>query len=71
MTGIKDRFRENRYWLQTVLAGASYHPVQLDWSRTIASDYAGIRKEDIEKVAQQYLDLSKLAVVRAHAADGS
>ncbi len=70
LTGIKDRFRENRYWLQTVLVGASHHPVQLDWSRTIASDYAGIRKEDIEKMARQYLDLSRVAVVQAHATAG-
>lgn len=70
LTGIKDSLRENRYWLQTVLVGASRHPVQLDWSRTIASDYAGIRKEDIEKMARQFLDLSRVAVVQAHATAG-
>ena len=64
LTGIKDRFRENGYWLNTVLAGASRHPVQLEWCRTITTDYAGIQKEDIERLAYQYLDLSKLAVVQ-------
>ncbi len=65
LTGIKDRMRENGYWLNTVLADASRYPVQLEWSRTIAADYAGIHKEDIERLARQYLDLSKLAVVQA------
>ena len=45
LTGIKDRFRENGYWLNTVLAGASWHPVQLEWSRSIVADYTRIRKE--------------------------
>jgi zinc protease len=65
LTGIKDRLRENGYWLNTVLAGASRHPVQLEWCRSIITDYAGIRKGDIERLARQYLDLSKLAVMEA------
>jgi len=68
LTGIKDRLRENGYWLNTVIAGASRHPVQLDWSQTIATDYAGIRKEEIEQLALRYLDLSKLAVIQATSA---
>lgn len=70
LTGIKDRLRENGYWLNTVLAGASRHPVQLEWSRTIATDYAGIRKEDIDRLARRYLDLSTLAVIQATSAGG-
>lgn len=66
LTGIKDRFRENGYWLGTVLADASRHPVQLEWSRSIMKDYAGIRRADIDDLAQRYLDLSRLAIIRAH-----
>jgi zinc protease len=68
LKGIRDRFRENDYWLQTVLAGASRHPVQLDWSRTIMEDYAAIQTTDIERVARRYLDTGRLAVIEARAA---
>jgi zinc protease len=68
LTGIKDRLRENGYWLNTVLSGASQHPVQLEWCRSITTDYAGIRKADIERLARRYLDLSKLAVIQATSA---
>ena len=68
MTGIKDRLRENGYWLNTVLSGASQHPVQIEWCRTITTDYAGIRKADIDRLARRYLDLSRLAVIRATSA---
>jgi zinc protease len=71
LTGIKDRFRENGYWLNTVLAGASFKPVQLDWCRTIIADYASIRAGDIEQLAQRYLDLSKRAVIRARSVGGA
>ena len=70
LTGIKDRFRENGYWLNTVLAGASFAPVQLDWCRTIIADYASIRAGDIEQLARRYLDLSKRAVISARSAGG-
>jgi len=68
LKGIRDRFRENDYWLETVLAGASRHPVQLEWSRTIMADYAGIRTSDIEGVARRYLNIAKLAVIEARTA---
>jgi zinc protease len=67
LKGIRDRFRENDYWLGTVLVNASRHPEQLDWSRTIMADYASIRTADIAQVAGRYLDLAKLAVIEAHA----
>ena len=66
LTGIKDRYRDNGYWLHTVLANASRHPVQLEWSRTIMEDYAGIEKEAIDVLARRYLDLAQLGAVRAY-----
>jgi zinc protease len=65
LAGIKDRFRDNGYWLHTVLNGAARHPEQLAWSRTIMQDYAGISKAEIDAMARRYLDLTKLAVLRA------
>ena len=67
LAGIRDRFRENDYWLETVLANASRHPEQLEWSRTILDDYAGIRTADIDQLARRYLNPSKLAVIEARA----
>ena len=67
LKGIRDRLRDNGYWLGTVLAGASRHPVQLEWSRTIMADYAGIQVTDIEQIARRYLDMAKLAVIEARA----
>ena len=69
LTGIRDRFRENGYWLNTVLAGASWHPEQLEWSRSILSDYASITKEDIEFMIERYLDISLRAILKAQSAE--
>lgn len=63
LTSIKDMVRRNEYWLNTVLRGASRHPEQLEWSRTLQVDYAAITPEDITAFARQYLDSRKLAVV--------
>ncbi|MGD9330548.1 MAG: insulinase family protein [Desulfobacterales bacterium] len=71
LTDIKDRLRENRYWLGTVLEGASRHPVQLEWARTITSDYEGITKGDIEELVRRYLDPSKRAVIAARSEGSS
>jgi zinc protease len=63
LTGIKDRKRDNGYWLKTVLSGSSKHPEQIEWSRTIIKDYSSITKEEISQLAKQYLDDKKAAVI--------
>ncbi|MEE4355348.1 MAG: insulinase family protein [Desulfococcaceae bacterium] len=65
LTGIKDMRRENNYWLNTVLTDSVRHPEQIEWSRSIADDYASIRVEDVMEVAKQYLDNEKAAVIIA------
>jgi zinc protease len=55
LSSIKDARRRNSYWLNTVLAGSRAHPEQLDWSREILADYAGITVADIEAAAREYL----------------
>jgi len=65
LKGIRDRFHQNDYWLDTVLSGASRHPIQLEWSRTIMDDYAGIQMADIDQIAHRYLNITKLAVIEA------
>lgn len=55
ISGIKDARRRNGYWLNTVLAGSRSHPVQLQWSREILSDYTRITVSEIEAMAREYL----------------
>jgi zinc protease len=47
--------RDNRYWTQNVLRCCQEHPERLDWSRSLVSDFASIKKEDLEALAKQYL----------------
>ena len=63
LTQIKDFRQTNSYWLNNVLTGASRHPVQLDWSRSFANDYAAITAAEVNAMARQYLDNSKAATV--------
>ena len=65
LTGIREQLRQNRYWLNTVLVGSTRRPEQIEWSRTIAADYAGIQAEELVVLAQKYLDPSQAAVFEA------
>jgi zinc protease len=60
---IKDLRQTNTYWLNSVLTGASRHPEQLAWARTIESDYATISVEEMNALARRYLDNQKAAVI--------
>jgi zinc protease len=63
LTGIKDMFRKNSYWLNTVLTGSKIHPQKIDWSRTILKDYASIAKERMSNIAKKYLVNDKAATI--------
>jgi zinc protease len=63
LTRIKDLRQTNTYWLKSVLLGAGRYPQQLEWSRSIESDYRKITAEEINGLAQQYLKNSKAAIV--------
>lgn len=60
---IKDLRQSNRYWLDSVMVGSSRHPEQLDWARTIESDYASVRRSEMDKLAKQYLQNDKAAAI--------
>ena len=62
LTGIKDMKRDNGYWVKTVLKGATKHPQQLEWSRSIVDDYAGITPEELSSAARSFLNNDKAAV---------
>ena len=63
LTGIKDLIRTNDYWLNSVLTGSARHPRQIDWSRTIQKDYAAVSSMELHRLAQQYLDQPKPAII--------
>ncbi|CAB5116995.1 hypothetical protein D3OALGB2SA_2733 [Olavius algarvensis associated proteobacterium Delta 3] len=73
VAGINDMRRDNRYWLNTVLTGATRYPQQLDWSRSIEKDYATISTEEVSDIAKKYLENSTAAtvVIRPGATMGS
>ena len=63
LANITSRIKTNEYWLNTVLKGASRHPEQLGWSRTIFVDYAAITVDDINQAARTYLENDKTATL--------
>jgi len=63
LTGIRDNRQDNGYWLKTVLSGSAEHPEQIEWSRTILSDYAAITPAEVHAVARQYLRKDAAATV--------
>lgn len=63
LTDIKDMFRKNSYWLDTVLTGSDIHPQKIDWSRTILKDYASIAKDRVSNIAKKYLVNDRAATI--------
>ncbi|MFZ4766743.1 MAG: M16 family metallopeptidase, partial [Roseimicrobium sp.] len=47
--------RDNRYWITRVLVNCQSQPYRLDWSRSLVDDFSGIKKEDLEILATQFL----------------
>lgn len=47
--------RDNKYWLTRVLVNAQSQPYRLDWCRSLMDDFSGIKKEELEVLAKQYL----------------
>lgn len=63
LTGIKDMKRKNDYWLDRVLDGSLRHPQQLEWSRTLMTDYSSINIDDMMQLAKEYLDNKNAATI--------
>jgi zinc protease len=63
MTNIKEMRHTNDYWLRSVLVGSVNHPEQLDWSRTMLSDFAAITPEEITTLARKYFIVEKAAQI--------
>ncbi len=64
ITSIKDFQRTNRYWLNSVLIDLKNHPQQLEWSRTMLSDYQSITWEEMRMLGSTYLNNQNAAVIQ-------
>jgi zinc protease len=55
MTSLKDAVRSNSYWLSSVLVQSSEHPQQLEWPRSILSDFEAVTAGELHVLAGKYL----------------
>lgn len=54
--------RDNRYWSMNVLRCSQEHPERLNWARSFVSDFSGIKKDEIEALAKEYLGASRAVI---------
>ncbi len=64
LTSLKGNIRTNQYWLNSVLSLSTRYPQQLNWPRTIISDFSSISENDINKIAMMYLDKDNAAIAK-------
>lgn len=64
LTSLKGSVRTNQYWLSSVLSLSTRHPQQLDWPRTIISDFASISETEVNELAAMYLDNENAAFAK-------
>jgi zinc protease len=51
--------RDNRYWITRVLVNCQSQPYRLDWSRSLMDDFSGIKRQELEALAKQFLGTEK------------
>lgn len=69
LTSIRESLENNSYWLYSVLLKSSIHPEQLKWPLTIEDEYARIKKEELDRLVQEYLTEARAAVGVARPAE--
>jgi len=55
LSQLEASLRDNRYWLETVMAQSQQEPWRLDWARERDEDYAAATLEEINALAGKYL----------------
>ena len=63
LSQIEQMRRDNGYWLGRVLRNCQEQPQRLDWARSMLDDIKSIKKEDLEKLAKEYLAAGKSTVI--------
>ena len=56
VVSLREWVRDNRYWFANVLLPALESPQRFDWARNMRADIESITREEIEKLARQYLN---------------
>lgn len=59
LNSVRDSRRDNRYWLNSVMASSQEHPERLKWARNMAQDYQNITSDDLTEMARRYLKPGK------------
>lgn len=55
VNSIKEIQRENAYWLDRVLSGASVYPQLLDFARSLPTAFEAITQQELNQLAETYL----------------
>jgi zinc protease len=64
VTSLRESIRTNQYWLNSVLSLSARYSQQLDWPRTIISDYTSISETEVNELATRYLDNNNAAIAK-------
>jgi zinc protease len=64
ISSLEQQARDNGYWLNSVLLGSHENPAQLDWARTLFTDYPSIQREEILRLATEFLPPERIFEVR-------
>ncbi|MGW8193712.1 MAG: hypothetical protein ACWGOX_05545, partial [Desulforhopalus sp.] len=64
LTSLNDSLKTNRYWLYSVLSLSARYPLQLQWPKTLISDYKTITVAEVNDLAGKYLQNDLAAVAR-------
>lgn len=63
MTSLRERFRNNNFWLAGVMAGSVEDPRQLDRVRTLESGYREITTKDLTRLAEKWLQADRASSI--------
>ncbi len=61
LTSIRESWRQNSYWLGSVLSRAQEKPEYLDYARSRQADYESISTKDLDALAAEYLAPARAA----------
>jgi zinc protease len=64
LSQLADLRQTNTYWLNSVMADSKNHPEKLQWAENIVAGYASINADDLDALANRYLDLDTAALIR-------
>ena len=64
LSQLEQMRRDNRYWSQNVLRNCHEHPERLDWARALLTDFQNIKREEVQKLAAEFLPATRVVSAR-------